>query len=103
MPIPSPDTRPDLARPVIYWTPVIDVGNLIFYTGKMFPQWKGSALVSGLGTRSLVRLTVTGAEARAAERWRVGFRLRDVEAGPDGALWMLEDAAPGRLFRVTPK
>jgi glucose/arabinose dehydrogenase len=103
VPIPSPDTRPELTKPVLYWTPVIDVGNLTFYNGKLFPQWKGSALVSGLGTMTLNRIVVTGATAKAAERWNVGHRLRDVEVGPDGALWMLEDARPGGLFRVTPK
>ena len=103
VPIPSPDTRTDLTKPVLYWTPVIDVGNLTFYNGKMFPQWKGSALVSGLGTKTLNRIVITGATAKPAERWDVGHRIRDVEVGPDGALWMLEDAAPGALWRVTPK
>jgi glucose/arabinose dehydrogenase len=102
VPIPSPDTRPDLTKPVIYWTPVIDMGNLTFYGGAMFPQWKGSALISGLGTRTLNRIIVSGATARGAERWKVGFRLRDVEVGP-GALWMLEDNSKGGLYRVTPK
>jgi aldose sugar dehydrogenase len=73
VPIPSPDSRPDLAKPVLYWTPIIAPGNLIFYDGKMFPQWN------------------------------VGHRIRDVEVGPDGALWMLEDSSSGGLFRVTPK
>src|SRR6202042_2684796 len=50
VPVPSPDTRPDLAKPVIYWAPVVAPGNLMFYKGAMFPQWKGSALVSGLVT-----------------------------------------------------
>jgi glucose/arabinose dehydrogenase len=103
VPIPSPDTRPDLAKPVLYWTPVIDVGNLTFYDGRMFPQWKGSALVSGLGSKTLNRIVITGAAARPAERWNVGHRIRDVEVGPDGALWMLEDTGRGALFRVTPK
>ncbi len=103
VPIASPDSRPDLAGPVLYWTPVIAPGNLVFYEGKMFPQWKGSALVSGLATRSLSRIVIKGAEAKPAERWSVGHRIRDVEVGPDGALWMLEDANPGGLFRVTPK
>ena len=104
VPIPSPDTRPDLQKPVIYWTPVIAPGNLIFYNGAMFPQWKGSALISGLATMSLNRITFDDkGGATPAERWRVGFRVRDVEVGPDGALWMLEDANPGGLFRVTPK
>ncbi len=69
----------------------------------MFPQWKGSALTGGLASKTLNRIVITGAVAKPAERWDVGHRIRDVEAGPDGALWMLEDAKSGALFRVTPK
>jgi len=102
--IPSPDTRPDLAKPVIYWTPVIAPGNLTFYAGSLFPQWRGSALIGGLATRTLNRVTFdkTGGAA-PAERWDVAHRIRDVEVAPDGAVWMIEDANPGGLFRVTPK
>src|SRR5262245_25254532 len=104
VPIPSPDTRPDLAKPVIYWTPVIAPGNLTFYSGSMFPQWKGSALIGGLGTKTLIRITFDGkGGATSADRWNVGHRIRDVEVAPDGAVWMVEDANPGGLFRVTPK
>ena len=75
----------------------------MFYKGAMFPQWNGSALVSGLGSRALIRITFdTNGGAQTAERWDVGRRIRDVEAAPDGALWMLEDAKPGGVFRVTP-
>jgi len=104
VPIPSPDTRPDLAKPVIYWTPVIAPGNLTFYDGAMFPQWKGSALIGGLATKTLIRITFDGkGGATSADRWNVGHRIRDVAVAPDGAVWMLEDANPGGLFRVTPK
>jgi glucose/arabinose dehydrogenase len=104
VPIPSPDTRPDLTKPVIYWTPIIAPGNLIFYNGAMFPQWKGSALMSGLASEALFRITFDGkGGAQPAERWYVDHRIRDVEVAPDGALWMIEDAKPGGLFRVTPK
>ena len=104
VPIPSPDTRDDLTKPVIYWTPVIAPGNLIFYKGAMFPQWQGSALISGIATQSLSRVTFDGkGGATPAERWNVGKRLRDVEVAPDGALWMLEDSQTGGLYRVTPK
>lgn len=104
VPIPSPDTRPDLAKPVIYWTPIIAPGNLTFYKGAMFPQWNGSALMGGLATETLNRITFDGkGGAKPAERWAVGHRIRDVEVGPDGALWMLEDSNSGALFRVTPK
>ena len=104
VPIPSPDTRLDLTKPVIYWTPVIAPGNLMFYNGSMFPQWKGSAFVTGLATQSLNRITFDGkGGATPAERWSVGHRARDVETAPDGAVWLLEDANPGGLFRLTPK
>lgn len=104
VPIPSPDTRPDLEKPIIYWTPIIAPGNLIFYNGKMFPQWKGSALISGLASQALFRITFDGkGGAKPAERWFVGHRIRDVEVAPDGALWMLEDNKNGGVFRVTPK
>jgi aldose sugar dehydrogenase len=104
LPIPSPDTRPDLTKPVIYWTPIIAPGNLMFYDGAMFPQWKGSALVSGLASEAILRVTFDGkGGAKPAERWKIGHRIRDVEVAPDGALWLLEDDNPGGVFRVTPK
>ncbi|MCU1338388.1 MAG: glucose sorbosone dehydrogenase [Bryobacterales bacterium] len=105
VPVPSPDTRPDLTKPVIYWVPVVAPGNLMFYRGtQTFPQWDGNGFISGMGTQSLNRLIFDGhGGARVAERWNVGHRIRDVEQGPDGSLWMLEDANPGALIHVTPK
>ena len=104
VPIDSPDTRPDLAKPVIYWTPVIAPGNIMFYNGAMFPQWKGSALISGMGTKSLLRITFDGkGGATPAERWDVGYRMRDIEVAPDGSLWALEDSIPGGVYHITPK
>src|SRR6516225_9194407 len=105
VPIPNPDTRLDLAKPVLYWVPVIAPGNLMFYHGSQtFPQWDGNGFISGLGTTSLNRIIFDGhGGAKTAERWNVGKRIRDVEEGPDGSLWMLEDANPGALIHVTPK
>src|SRR5580693_962988 len=104
VPIPSPDTRPDLAKPVIYWLPVIAPGNLMFYKGPMFPRWQGSLLISGLASESITRITFDSeGGAKPVERWDLGHRVRDVEVAPDGALWMLEDAKPGGVFRLTPK
>jgi glucose/arabinose dehydrogenase len=102
--IPSPDTRADLTKPVIYWTPVIAPGSLTFYSGALFPQWRGSALIGGLATKTLSRITFDGkGGATAAERWDVGHQIRDVAVAPDGAVWLIENANPGGLFRVTPK
>jgi glucose/arabinose dehydrogenase len=102
--IPTPDTRPDLTKPVIYWTPVIAPGSLTFYSGAMFPQWNGSALIGGLSTKTVNRVTFDGkGGASAAERWDVNHQIRDIAVAPDGAIWMIENASPGGLFRVTPK
>jgi glucose/arabinose dehydrogenase len=105
VPIPRPDTRPDLAKPAIYWVPVVAPGNLMFYRGKQaFPQWDGNGIVSGMGTMSLNRIIFDGkGGAKPAERWAVGKRIRDVAEGPDGTLWLIEDANPGALIHVTPK
>jgi len=103
--IPRPETRPDLEKPVLYWTPVIAPGSLMFYHGKQtFPQWDGNMFIGGMGTTSLNRIIVDGkGGAKPAERWNVGKRIRDVEEAPDGSLWLLEDANPGALIHVTPK
>src|SRR5580698_10788715 len=104
VPIPNPDTRPDLAKPVIYWLPVIAPGNLMFYHGSQtFPQWNGNGLITGLASKALIRVIFDGhGGAKTAERWNVGKRMRDVEEAPDGSLWMLEDENPGALIHVTP-
>ena len=104
VPIPNPDTRPDLVKPVIYWDPVIAPGNIMFYKGTLFPQWNGSALLSGLTALGIVRVTFDEkGGATAVQRWSVGKRVRDIEEAPDGSLWMLEDASPGGLYHLTPK
>lgn len=104
--IPDHDTRPEFSRPALWWTPVVSPGDLIFYSGTMFPQWKGSAFIPGLSSQSLVRVVTSGSSAREAERFEMGARIREVEQGPDGALWLLEDGengATGRLLKLTPK
>jgi aldose sugar dehydrogenase len=105
VPIPHPDTRPDLKMPVLYWTPVIAPGNLMIYRGdKTFPQWNGNGFISGMATMTLNRIIFDGkGGAKAAERWPIGKRIRDVEQAPDGSLWLLEDNNPGALIHVTPK
>jgi glucose/arabinose dehydrogenase len=105
VPIPKPETRPDLTSPVIYWVPIIAPGNLMFYKStQTFPQWNGNGFMGGMGTQSLNRIIFDGkGGAKVADRWSVGKRIRDVAQGPDGSLWMIEDAMPGALIHVTPK
>jgi glucose/arabinose dehydrogenase len=96
--------RWQLAKPVIYWDPVLAPGNIMFYKGNLFPQWKGNALISGLVTKQIVRVTFDGkGGATVAQLRNVGKRVRDIEEAPDGSLWVLEDTNPGGLFHLTPK
>ncbi|MFN4101433.1 MAG: PQQ-dependent sugar dehydrogenase [Pararhodobacter sp.] len=101
-PIPNHDTRPEFEAPVITWTPVISPAGMVFYEGPLFSDWQGSALIGGLSSESLVRVTVEGETAQEAERFAMGTRIRDVAVTPDGAIWLIEDAARGRLLRLTP-
>jgi glucose/arabinose dehydrogenase len=104
-PIPDHDTRPEFAAPRITWTPVISPSSLIFYSGSMFPQWRGSALIGGLSAKALVRVGISGESAREIERFDMGQRIREVEQGPDGAIYLLEDeteGSGGRLLKLTP-
>lgn len=101
--IPDHDTRPDFNKPAISWTPAISPASLIFYSGDEFPQWRGSALIAGLSSRGLVRVDFDANLAREAGRIPLGARIREVEQGPDGALWLLEDAkhdSQGRMLRL---
>jgi glucose/arabinose dehydrogenase len=101
--IPHPNTRPDLAKAVMYWSHTVAPGNLAIYKGAMFPQWNGSGLIAGLGSRSLNRIVFDGnGGAVPAERWQLGREIRDVAVGPDGAVWLLVNDMQGGLFRLTP-
>ncbi|MEG3088158.1 PQQ-dependent sugar dehydrogenase [Sphingomonas sp. PB4P5] len=100
-PIAKPPTRPEFHEPALYWDPIIAPAGLTFYQGNMFPQWRGSAFIGGLASTALIRIAFDGATPREAERWDMGARIRAVMPGPDGALWLLEDGAGGRLVRLT--
>ena len=95
-PIPDHDTRPDFSAPAVFWNPVISPSSLVFYSGNEFPQWQGDAFIGGLSSESLVRIEFDGESARDAERFDMGRRIRAVEQGPDGSLWLLEDGREGR-------
>jgi glucose/arabinose dehydrogenase len=98
--IPDHHTRPEYRAPVIAWSPVISPSSLMFYSGSEFPELRGSALIGGLSSRSLVRVEFDGDSAREAERFELDARIREVEQGLDGAIWVLEDGKRGSLGRL---
>jgi glucose/arabinose dehydrogenase len=77
---------------------------MAFYTGSMFPAWKGNLFVGALKAELLVRLTVDGEKITGEERLLqgIGERIRDVRSGPDGAIYLLTDNNAGRILKVVP-
>ena len=97
------NAKEGMEQPVYYWDPSIATSGLAFYTGDLFPDWKGNAFVGGLGGAQIQRLIFKGNEVVAAEALLEdqGKRIRDVRQGPDGALWALTDDT-GEVLRITP-
>ncbi|MEE2708956.1 MAG: PQQ-dependent sugar dehydrogenase [Gemmatimonadota bacterium] len=100
--IPDHHTRPEFEAPKITWVPVISPAGLMIYSGDLFPDWKGSAFIGGLSSEAIIRVTFDGENARETERFRMGKRIREIEQGPSGALWVLEDKSGARLLKLTP-
>lgn len=95
--------RDGMEQPLYYWDPVIAPSGMAFYQGDMFPAWRGSVLIGGLGDRSLVRLVLDGERVAGEARYLQNrWRIRDVEVARDGAVMLLTDAQDGALVRVTP-
>ena len=99
--IPDHTADDGFTKPAIHWTPVIAPGDMIIYSGDMFAPWKGDALIAGLRSEALVRVSIEGETAKEEARYALGGRLRSVDQGPDGSLWVAEDGAEGRLLKVT--
>jgi glucose/arabinose dehydrogenase len=90
--------------PKVWWTPSISPGALMIYTGDKFPQWKGDALVGALSGEALIRVDIDGDQARKADHWPMNARIRAIDQGPDGSVFLLEDGeSGGRLLRLDPK
>jgi aldose sugar dehydrogenase len=97
-----------MEQPVYYWDPVIAPSGMVFYTGSLFPAWKNNVFIGGLGSTNLVRLTVKGDRVVDEERLLTDLqpareRIRDVEQGPEGALYVLTDNPKGRMLKLVPK
>lgn len=102
-PIPDHATRPEFNAPEAWWTPVIAPAGFVIYTGDLFPWFRNDGFIGGLASQALVQVRFTGTQAREHRRYPMGRRIREVEQGPDGALWVLEDGGNARLLKLTPR
>ncbi|KAF2647799.1 soluble quino protein glucose dehydrogenase [Lophiostoma macrostomum CBS 122681] len=100
--IPKHSTRPDFGAPKAFWVPVISPAGLIIYKGDLFSSWKGNAIITGLSSQSIVRVAITGDTAKEAQRISMGKRMRGIREDKEGAIWVIEDGANGRLLKLTP-
>ena len=94
-----------LEQPVYYWDPVIAPSGAVWYTGDKYPGWKGSLFIGSMQPGALVRLTLDNGRVTSEERYlgELGNRIRDVQQGPDGLLYVVTDEDDGRVLRVVPK
>jgi glucose/arabinose dehydrogenase len=100
--IPNHHTQPQFNAPEVWWNPSLAPAGMIFYTGSMFPAFRGDAFLGALAGQVLIRVRVTPDGAREKARYATDARIREVEQGPDGAIWLLEDGSAGRLLKLTP-
>lgn len=95
-----------MEQPLYYWDPVIAPGGLTYYNADLFPKWKGNVFASGLNSDYVARLTMDGEKVKGEERLKFSDkkeRYRDINVGPDGALYVLTDGPEARLLKVVPK
>jgi glucose/arabinose dehydrogenase len=98
------NSKPYLEDPVLFWAPSIQPGNIVFYVGNQFPQWRGNLLMATM-SRSVLRATFDAdGKPVAQERMLtdVGQRFRDIRVAPDGSLYLLTDENAGAMLRVEP-
>jgi len=100
-----PDHRPGdgFEPPKVWWNPSVSPGSLLIYSGDLFPQWKGDALLGALSGQAFIHVKIRGDRASKADQWDMGARIRAVDQGPRGEIYLLEDGDGGRLLRLEPK
>jgi len=94
-----------MEQPIYFWTPDIAPAGITFYTGKLFPNWKGDLFVAGMLAKSVIRLQLKNDRVVAEEHLLTDLntRIRGVIEGPDEALYVLTDGPGGKILKLTPK
>jgi glucose/arabinose dehydrogenase len=100
--IPDPPTRPEFHDSVTQWTPVIAPSGMIFYQGDQFPEFQGDALIGGLVSEGITRVELADGAVAHQDHIPLSRRIREVEEGPDGNLYVLTDHQDGALWKLQP-
>lgn len=100
--IPDHKDVPIYEAPAVSWVPAISPAGFTIYTGDMFANWSGDGFIGGLSSKALIRVDMDAEDGPVeAARYEWDKRIREVETGPNGAIYVLEDRE-GRLLRLTP-
>ncbi len=93
-----------MEQPLWYWVPSIAPSGMAFYEGTAFAEWQGDLFVGALAGSMLVRYEVEGDRIISEEQLLTerGDRIRDVQAGPDGHIYLLTDDLEGSVLRLDP-
>jgi glucose/arabinose dehydrogenase len=97
-------SAPGIEEPVLHWTPSIAPSGMMFYSGKLFPRWKGNLFAGALAGQHLRRVELKGKKVVEEEMLlekKIG-RIRDVREAPDGTIWLITDERKGALYRIEP-
>src|SRR5690606_28735169 len=99
LPIGEGTEKTGLEQPLHFWDPSISPSGLDFYEGELMAEWQGDLLAGGLSGNVLVRIDLEGDAVQTVEPLFEGQlgRIRDVRVGSDGAIYLVTDAANGRL------
>ena len=101
-PITGATAKDGLEQPVIYWTPSIAVCGIDFYTGDKFPAWKNNLLVTALAQQEVRRVVIEDGRVTHQEVIVKDIgRVRDVQTGPDGTIYVALNQ-PDRVVRLVP-
>lgn len=100
--IPDHETQPQYEKPIYYWHPAISPSGLIFYTGELFKDWYGNALLGSFNSEALVVLKIVSNNVSEEERISLHRRIRDVIQAADGSVYLLTDYKEGELIRLSP-